>query len=552
MKKICLFFFSLVICTSCFAALSEAEKLASLCRVWGFLKYYHPALAKGKKDWDKEFMNKVGAVCAARDKDELNTIYISWITSLGEVETLRHAPEHVKDTNDKNYDNLWMSDHAVFSDSLIGMLHHIERNKTGKRNYYIRRHFPQMHQSFRNENEHKDSIMPSVNMRLLTLARYWNIIQYYYPYKYVIDTPWARVLDKMLPAFMEATDSESYVRSLRMMVTHINDSHGYLKVPEGMFGANQAKTIPVGYYTFSDKAIVTFRYNDSLAALDDIRYGDAILAVDGKSVKEIVACQSKYLPASNEPTMLNRFSRMNRLAYGYTDTVRIVIERNGSVFEKTVHRYFFSDMHFSPPKNEPRPYYKQLESNIGYVDMGILRRRNVKSVMRKAKHTDALILDVRAYPNMTMYLLARYLNGGRKKFVRFTIPDWRYPGHFYLKNYYSAGRSWHKGYGGKVILLINETTQSHAEFTCMALRQGAHVTCIGSQTAGADGDMANIYLPGGYETAISGLGIYYPDGSPTQRVGIIPDIEVRRTVEGIRAKNDEVLERAIQFAKTGK
>ena len=28
-------------------------------------------------------------------------------------------------------------------------------------------------------------------------------------------------------------------------------------------------------------------------------------------------------------------------------------------------------------------------------------------------------------------------------------------------------------------------------------------------------------------THISGLGVYYPDGKPTQRIGIIPDIEVR-------------------------
>ena len=44
---------------------------------------------------------------------------------------------------------------------------------------------------------------------------------------------------------------------------------------------------------------------------------------------------------------------------------------------------------------------------------------------------------------------------------------------------------------------------------------------------------------------ISGIGIFYPDGKPTQRIGIIPDLEIKPTIAGIRAGRDEVLEAAI-------
>jgi len=43
-----------------------------------------------------------------------------------------------------------------------------------------------------------------------------------------------------------------------------------------------------------------------------------------------------------------------------------------------------------------------------------------------------------------------------------------------------------------------------------------------------------ITLPGNIATMISGLGVYYPDGRETQRVGIVPDVEVKPTVQGIR------------------
>jgi C-terminal processing protease CtpA/Prc len=79
----------------------------------------------------------------------------------------------------------------------------------------------------------------------------------------------------------------------------------------------------------------------------------------------------------------------------------------------------------------------------------------------------------------------------------------------------------------------------------MALRSSPNAIVLGSTTAGADGDVSRIPLPGGLNTMISGLGIFYPDGSPTQRVGIHVDVEVRPTIPGIRAGRDEVLEAAI-------
>jgi len=86
----------------------------------------------------------------------------------------------------------------------------------------------------------------------------------------------------------------------------------------------------------------------------------------------------------------------------------------------------------------------------------------------------------------------------------------------------------------------------------MALRTAPENKVIGSQTAGADGNVTYFQLPGGIRGLFTGLGVYYPDGRPTQRIGIVPDIEVRPTLAGIRAGRDEVLERALQYIRTGR
>jgi hypothetical protein len=50
----------------------------------------------------------------------------------------------------------------------------------------------------------------------------------------------------------------------------------------------------------------------------------------------------------------------------------------------------------------------------------------------------------------------------------------------------------------------------------MALRSTPNAIVLGTTTAGADGDVTKISLPGGLSTMVSGIGAY-PDGAPTQR-----------------------------------
>ena len=138
------------------------------------------------------------------------------------------------------------------------------------------------------------------------------------------------------------------------------------------------------------------------------------------------------------------------------------------------------------------------------------------------------------------------MNTDNRPFAKFTNPDISYPGVFNYTESYTCGVKNKNYYKGKVILLFNETTQSQAEFTLMVLQTAPHVISIGSQTAGADGNISLIVFPGGYKTHMSGIGVYYPNGRETQRVGIIPDIEVKPTISGLKLNKDEVLDKAIE------
>ncbi|MDZ7879175.1 MAG: S41 family peptidase [Saprospiraceae bacterium] len=149
-------------------------------------------------------------------------------------------------------------------------------------------------------------------------------------------------------------------------------------------------------------------------------------------------------------------------------------------------------------------------------------------------------------------ILGSYLSPIKTPFCRMSRGVAHNPGYFILEETPLKVGSNSKLYAGKIAILVNETTQSSAEFHTMAFQTALKSKVFGSQTAGADGNVSRFSLPGGVFTAITGLGVYYPDGRETQRIGMIPDVEVKPTLGGIKSGKDEVLEKAVEWIRSKK
>src|SRR6266404_3551597 len=80
----------------------------------------------------------------------------------------------------------------------------------------------------------------------------------------------------------------------------------------------------------------------------------------------------------------------------------------------------------------------------------------------------------------------------------------------------------------------------------MALRAVPGAIVQAGATSGADGNVSPIPFPGGFRAMMSGIGVFYPDKRPTQRLGIVPDVRVSPTLAGIRDGRDEALEEAVR------
>jgi hypothetical protein len=188
-----------------------------------------------------------------------------------------------------------------------------------------------------------------------------------------------------------------------------------------------------------------------------------------------------------------------------------------------------------------------LSDQVAYLKLSSVQSAETATYVTRAAGTKGLIIDIRNYPSdFVVFALGSLLVTQPTPFARFTVGDLGHPGTFRWTDPPLSLTPQPPHYAGKVVILVDENTQSQAEYTAMALRSAPQALVVGSTTAGADGNVSPLPLPGGLSTMISGIGVFYPDKRPTQRVGIVSDVVVRPTLAGIRAGRDEVLEEALR------
>lgn len=520
---------------------NEIKNLSNLCKVWGFLKYYHPNVAKGNFNWDEHLLTILPKIENSKSSQEISKIYIDWIDSLGEIKECKTCKTiNSKDSFDKNFNLSWTQDSNVFSDELTRKLKYIENNRFQGKSYYIST-TSNGNVVIENEPEYKDFEYPSRNFRLLSLFKYWNTIEYFYPYKYLTDQNWDEVLLEMIPKFINSKSASEYHLAMLETVIKLDDTHAnfYTKKIHEYFGLNY---IPIRFKIIESKAVITSFNNDSLAKINDLRIGDILEKIDGKNIREIIFNYKKYVNGSNDNVKSKNYDFT--VFNGAIDSANLTIKRNEIYIDKQVGRY--NEELFKNKKILNPVKYKILEKNIGYINMAIIEMKDVDKMMLSLKSTKALIIDLRNYPNFIPFLIARRLIQTKKSFVKFIEPDLSYYGKFIWRDGMIINPIRNEYYNGDVILLVNEETQSAAEFSAMLLQIGDNVITIGSQTAGADGNISKIEFLG-FKSFISGIGVFYPDNSETQRKGVKIDIEVNQTIKGIQEGRDEILERAIEY-----
>jgi len=526
-------------------ALSDKQinNLVFLGRVWGFLKYYHPKVGTGDINWDYELFRVLPNYINAKTIAKRDAVLMAWIDKLGPIKPCDNCKDISEDAFLKpNHD--WMTTNV--SEALTNKLQYILENRHQGEHYYIGMMPGVGNPEFKNENSYADMTYPDDGFRLLSVYRYWNMINYYFPYKHLMDKKWNSCLPEYIEKFIKAKNELEYEKAAIQMIGDIKDTHANLWGGNDKIQEERGEFVaPVHVKFVENKLVVDDLFEDEKSTSSGFKLGDVITHIDGTSVDQIVKDKHDFYPASNQPTRLRDIGF--DILRSTKNTMSLTIIRDGKTYDKTIDLYNRKEItgyYRWYAQEEDKPSFKMLDNNIGYVTLKNIKQEDVALIREQFKDTKGIIIDIRNYPSAFMpFTLGTFFTSETSDFVKFTSGNINYPGEFTFGSELSIPS---KGdtYQGKVVVLINEISQSQAEYTTMAFRAGDNVTVIGSTTAGADGNVSRIPLPGGMRTMISGIGVYYPDGTETQRIGIVPDVEVKPTIEGIKNGRDELLEKA--------
>ncbi|MEM1119751.1 MAG: S41 family peptidase [Bacteroidota bacterium] len=531
-------------------SLVEIDKLSSkavknlelLGRVWGFLKYHHPEIGKGNYNWDYELFRVLPDYLKIEDTAKRDQYLVEWIDALG-ISELCFTCQATDESAVLKPDLKWIEkQHAGLKEKLLT----IYKNRHQGTHYYIGLAM-NGNPKFRNENAYSKMAYPDDGFRLLSLYRYWNMIQYFFPYRHLTDKDWNTTLKEYIPKFLNAKDELAYELAAVQLIGDVQDTHANLWGGADKINEWKGKNYPPVHVRFiENQLVVTDYYNPELKTKTGLEIGDVITTIDGKTIEQIVEEKSIYYPASNVPTKLRDISAdilradQAELTISYT--------RDGKEMPHQLTLYPRDSLNiYRWYRRSNDKCYKLLADNIGYITLQSIEDADIPIIKEQFKDTKGTIIDIRNYPSTFVpFKLGSYFTSNSTPFVKFTKANTNNPGEFTFTNNVEIPNEG-AGYQGKLIVIVNELSQSQAEYTAMAFKAGKNTTIIGSTTAGADGDVSTIFLPGGLRTMISGLGVYYPNGGETQRVGIVPDIEVKPTITGIKNGRDELLEKAVEL-----
>jgi len=532
---------------------NKVKQLANLGILWGIVKYYHPIAARGQCDMDNELRKVLPLIYDAENFETSAHIMEKWFDSISNIDSSINFFETPVIPN-------CLGPHIFFdanglTTSLINKVRAIMSCKSDITGHHYYEFLKTGNVRFTNEISDEKNSCPDATTRLIALFRYWNAIEYFYPYKHLMACEWKVVLNEFILHFISANNIYLYLMTFYKIISKIDDGHACIegenphlaKLKGNFMSPFQARII-------EDKLIVTNYYNGaSDICRNQVRIGDQIEKIDSVLVSEWI---SKYLPytfgANNEYKLTILPSIFGFLLRSNMQKLEIGLVRHGDSLNVKLDRIpinksmFLLDVNYS----QSNVSHKLISNSIGYLYPALLKEGEFESVKKNLQETSGLIIDFRCYPSMYVpYVLGDWLKSNTSEFAKIKSCANGPIGIFQDFNICKNGDSKNDHYKGKVIVIVNSHTISAAEFAVMAISSARNVIVIGSKTAGSDGNTSALELPGNVFTWFSGCGVCYPDNSETQKKGVNIDHVITPTVAGIMRGSDELLEKAIDLLR---
>ncbi|HRK03479.1 MAG TPA: S41 family peptidase [Chlorobiota bacterium] len=517
------------------------KDLEVVCKVWGFLKYYHPNINNVVSAWDSYLIKLLRESATWQHTDQRDAALLSLVNSLGEID---NGSKNSSQSDFLQPDLRWI-DTSGLNPQLISVLRRVQYAERSECSRFVKRDNFTSAILFTNEMNYPNEVLSDAGYRLLTLFRLWNAVHYFFPYRTLTTIHWDSSLTTFIPRLAEDDNIRNFELSIYECIARLDDSHagvsGYSSLPHIM----GARRLAIDVEFFDTTAIVTNVYR-SPDLENEAHVGDEIVSIHSEPVSRLVRHLRRFVPASHDGCL---YRDIPTLMLRTDSAVGVVtVRRNGrlhSVRIPTSQHDVLGTAH-----GEYRRFVSAAnQQNIGIINMEHFHTDSLRMYAQRLRSFSALVVDVRRTAgNHGLVELGEFFLPWPTKVALFSTPDCTTPGRFVNEREHSFGSRSGDHYRGKVIVIVGPKTQSHYEYKAMIIASSPTAILVGSQTAGTNGNITKLDLPGKATLTFTSLGVYYPDRGQTQRRGLRIDHIIERDRATLLTGYDDVLDSAIKLA----
>src|SRR5690554_4711912 len=363
----------------------------------------------------------------------------------------------------------------------------------------------------------------------------YNVFQHFYPYFNEVDLDWDRELEVALQRSLNDRAENDHLVTLQKFTAPLKDGHIHVSGPKMDY------YVPaINWEWIEGKLVITKVKEEGLG----IQIGDVVTKVNNQLSEDYFEEINSRISAGTVGWLNYRAQSMS--LYGKKDEQLFLEVDNKKIVLNRDKQHVYGDSDIAIQENA----YKLLDGSIYYLNLDKIEMDTIASLLPQLQQAKGIICDLRGYPNGNHGFISHLLKKKDTSKAWMRVPKIIYPDHEKTVGFENSGWEMQskKPYLGdkKVVFIIDGRSISYAE-SYMSFIEGYNLaTIVGQPTAGTNGNVNPFTLLGNYTISWTGMKVVKHDGSQLHSVGVLPDIYVSKSIEGVKSGKDEFLEKAIE------
>lgn len=368
--------------------------------------------------------------------------------------------------------------------------------------------------------------------RLADVILLWNVAKHFYPYFGDRGEAWLQALPPALQQAALDQDRFVFMNTLRRLIAALHDGHGWVTA-----AFHYPWVMPMEWTLAEGHLIVR---GVEPAAVDQVHVGDEVVAIEGKPIRSWIGEAEQLVSAATPQDRRVKVGNMIQLLPEPDSLWIDVRSPTGVTTRCRISRRWGNWAHVSQ-----RDSIEEVVPGVVYVDLSRVGRARFNEVLPQLVNAKAVVFDVRGDCDLSAVL--PHLTDSTLESPRMCVPVIREPDQH---NMTFDVTQWQvkpalPRLNSKAAFLIDGHAMSHVETFLSMVEHYSLAALVGEPTAGTNGNIGIVRLPGGYRVWFTAMRVLKQDGSPHGGVGILPTVPVVPTVVGLMAGRDEQLEGAL-------